>query len=187
MIFTLILAFIILQRLVELYVAKGNELKMKALGAYEVGESHYPYMIALHVSFFLSLIVEVVIFKPMLSPFFAWLFILFILTQALRIWCLASLGQFWNTKIIILPGANVVKRGPYVFFRHPNYLVVSIEIILLPLMFQSYFTAICFTLLNFAMLSVRIPIEEKALMEATNYSKQFKKKLSPPIVNDHQQ
>lgn len=151
---------------------------MLTQGAYEVGASHYPYMIALHVSFFVCLIAEVLIFNRGISPLFPLFFLIFLFVQALRIWCLTSLGQFWNTKIIILPGANVVTKGPYLFIRHPNYVVVCIEIALLPLMFQAYLTAISFTLLNLAMLSVRIPLEEKALMEATNYTKEFKKKIS---------
>lgn len=175
--FFVIITIVILQRFVEVLVAKRNEKSMLSKGAYEVGSSHYSFMIALHVSFFLCLILEVVIFNKSLSPLFPYLFSLFLITQALRIWCLTSLGSFWNTKIIILPGANVVKKGPYLFFRHPNYLVVCMEILLIPSMFQAYLTAIGFTFLNFAMLSVRIPIEEKALKEATNYTEEFKKRI----------
>ncbi|WP_342598670.1 isoprenylcysteine carboxylmethyltransferase family protein [Psychrobacillus sp. FSL H8-0483] len=178
MLFFIIISLVITQRLIEVFVAKRNEKSMLAQGAYEVGASHYPYMIALHVSFFVCLIAEVLIFDRGISPLFPLFFLIFLLVQALRIWCLTSLGQFWNTKIIILPGANVVTKGPYLFIRHPNYVVVCIEIALLPIMFQAYLTAISFTLLNLAMLSVRIPLEEKALMEATNYTKEFKKKIS---------
>lgn len=178
MIFYIIVFLVIAQRITEVFIAKRNEKWMLSQGAYEVGASHYPYMIALHSSFFLFLIVEVLTNKSSLSPLFPLFFILFIAVQALRIWCLRSLGPFWNTKIIILPGAEVVKKGPYVFFRHPNYAVVCLEIVLLPLMFQAYFTAFCFTLLNITMLSVRIPLEEKALREATNYNSAFKKKIS---------
>ncbi|WP_332646578.1 isoprenylcysteine carboxyl methyltransferase family protein [Lysinibacillus sp. 54212] len=169
MIFMILLLFVIAQRLVELAVARRNEMAMKAKGAYEVGASHYPYMIALHSSFFICLIAEVLYFDLAPSSLFSYMLALFLLVQGLRIWCLASLGEHWNTKIIILPGANVVAKGPYSFIRHPNYLVVCIEIALLPLMFGAYFTAITFTVLNFIMLSVRIPLEEKALREATNY------------------
>lgn len=177
MTFFVIVLLVIIQRIVEVIIAKRNEKKMLEKGAYEVGSTHYPFMIALHVGFFLSLIIEVLIFERPISPIFPILFTLFLGVQALRIWCLSSLGQFWNTKIIILPGANVVKKGPYLFFRHPNYVVVCSEILLLPLMFQAYFTSICFTLLNIWMLSVRIPTEEKALVEATNYAKKFKKNI----------
>lgn len=126
---------------------------------------------------FLFLIIEVVTNNIGPSPLFPLFFLLFLLVQALRIWCIRSLGPFWNTKILILPGAEVVRKGPYTFMRHPNYAVVSLEILLLPIMFQAYFTAFCFTLLNITMLSVRIPIEEKALRDATNYNHVFKKDL----------
>ncbi len=169
MFFYFILVFVIIQRLVELLIAKRNEKTLLAKGAYEVGATHYPFMILLHSCFFISLIIEVIFFKSILTPLYPLLF-LFILLQLLRVWCLVSLGAFWNTKIIILPDANVVMKGPYAYIRHPNYLVVCLEIVVLPLMFQAYITAICFTILNFIILSVRIPMEEKALKEATNYA-----------------
>lgn len=169
MVFFIVLLLVIAQRLVELAIARRNEMAMKAKGAYEVGASHYPYMIALHSSFFICLIAEVLYFDLTPSTLFPYMLMLFLLVQGLRIWCLASLGAYWNTKIIILSGTKVVAKGPYLFIRHPNYLVVCIEIALLPLMFGAYFTAIVFTVLNFIMLSVRIPQEEKALREATNY------------------
>ena len=170
MIFYCVLAFVIIQRFVELRIAKRNEKAMLAKGAYEVGASHYKYMILLHTSFFISFLVEVAFFKSIFTPYYV-LLAVFILLQLLRVWCLASLGPFWNTKIIILPGANVVVKGPYAFIRHPNYLVVCLEIAILPLMFQAYVTAILFTILNIIMLSVRIPMEEKALKEASDYAK----------------
>ena len=165
MLFLVIVTLVMAQRLIELLLAKRNEKQLRAQGAYEVGASHYPYMIALHVCFFISLIVEVQFFKDSISPLFLPFFIVFLLVQGLRVWCLRSLGMFWNTKIIILPGANVIKKGPYQYIRHPNYVIVCVEILLLPLMFDAYVTACMFTLLNAAMLFVRIPIEEKALME----------------------
>lgn len=149
---------------------------MRSQGAFEVGAVHYPIMVAMHIAFFVSLIGEVILFNRPLSPLWLLLLILFIIAQAFRVWCLTSLGKFWNTKIIILPGADVVQKGPYKFIRHPNYLVVTIELIVLPLLFSAYFTAIIFTLLNMWMLSVRIPTEEKALKEATNYKQQFQLK-----------
>lgn len=174
MIFYLILVFVIIQRLVELFIAKRNEKRMRAKGAYEVGASHYPFMILLHAGFFFSLLVEVLYFKSMVDPFYS-LLVVFVVLQLFRVWCLVSLGMYWNTKIIILPGADVVVRGPYSFIRHPNYLVVCLELLVLPLLFQAYVTAIVFTILNFIMLAVRIPVEEKALKEATNYAVSMKR------------
>jgi methyltransferase len=91
----------------------------------------------------------------------------------MRVWVISSLGRFWNTKILVLPGANVVKKGPFHFIRHPNYVVVTCEIIVIPLMFGAYFTAVIFTILNIIILSVRIPKEEAALREVTDYKEIF--------------
>ncbi|MCT6924033.1 isoprenylcysteine carboxylmethyltransferase family protein [Metasolibacillus sp.] len=170
----LFIGIIILQRLAELFIAQRNERWLRAQGAYEVGTSHYPSMLALHSSFFIVLLLEITFKKASLSSFFPILLLLFLLVQAVRIWCIHSLGRFWNTKILILPNANVVRKGPYRFLRHPNYLVVSLELFLLPFMFQAYFTAFLFTILNIVMLFVRIPIEERALRQATNYNETFK-------------
>ncbi len=178
MFFYIILILVILQRLIEVLIAKRHEKWMLSQDAYEVGASHYPYMVAMHISFFLFLTVEVITNDKGLSPLFPLFFFLFLAVQALRIWCIRSLGNFWNTKIMILPGAQVVRKGPYTYMRHPNYAVVCLEILLLPLMFQAYFTAFCFTLLNITILSVRIPIEEKALRDATDYNHIFQKKIS---------
>ena len=173
MFFTIVISVVILQRLVELFIAKRNEKWMRRQGAFEVGAAHYPAMVAMHIAFFITLILEVGVLAQSLSPLWIPLFALFFLAQIMRFWCLASLGKYWNTKIIILPGADVIRKGPYRFIRHPNYAIVSIELFILPLIFSAYFTAIIYSLLNIWMLSVRIPAEEKALIEATNYSEQF--------------
>ncbi|GLC89512.1 isoprenylcysteine carboxyl methyltransferase family protein [Lysinibacillus piscis] len=178
MIFYALFIIVILQRLTEMWVAKRHEKWMLTHGAYEVGASHYPYMIAIHIGFLLMLFVEVKTNHVGLSSFFSILLLLFIFVQMVRIWCIRSLGVFWNTKIIILPGAEVKRTGPYKWLRHPNYAVVCLEFLLLPMMFQAYFTAFCFTLLNLTILSVRIPMEEQALREATNYEHTFEKKIS---------
>ncbi|MCZ2257713.1 isoprenylcysteine carboxyl methyltransferase [Sporosarcina sp. G11-34] len=146
---------------------------MRNQGAFEVGAAHYPIMVAMHVAFFMSLIIEVTFFERALSPFWISLLAVFLLAQVGRLWCLTSLGKFWNTKIIILPGAEVVQKGPYTFIRHPNYVIVAIELLVLPLLFSAYYTAILFSILNVWMLSVRIPAEEQALKESTNYNEKF--------------
>lgn len=166
MIFYIVFSLVITQRLVELFVARRNKQLLFAQGAYEVGAKHYPFMLALHIGFFVSLLVEVIFSNLTPSPYFSLLLLLFLVVQSLRIWCIASLGKFWNTKIIVLPGMKTVAKGPYKFIRHPNYVIVSLEIILLPLLFQAFITAVLFTVLNLWMLSVRVPIEESALREA---------------------
>ncbi|TCP23817.1 methyltransferase [Scopulibacillus darangshiensis] len=168
--FFIIFALVVIQRIVELRIAKTNERFMKEKGAFEAGKSHYKWMVTLHVLFFISLFVEVITFHKTPAQWFWIPLCLFIISQVVRVWALQSLGRFWNTKIIVLPGAKVVAKGPYKYIRHPNYFIVMTEIITLPLIFQAYITAVVFAILNIIILSIRIPIEEKALAEATNYS-----------------
>lgn len=182
--FFLFYLFVVCQRLVELGIAKRNERLMKVKGAVEFGQEHYGYMVGLHVAFLLSFLLEVLLLSKQISPLWPVLFSLFIGAQIMRVWAITTLGQFWNTKIIILPNADVVKKGPYKFLRHPNYLVVSLEIIAIPLLFQAYITAFIFTILNAWMLSVRIPSEERALNKTTSdYSnyEQEKSRFTPKI------
>lgn len=173
MAFIIFIGFIILQRLTELVVAKRNEEWMKSKGAIEFGKEHYPAMVLIHASFFIVFIFEVIYFNKSLSLYWPILLALFLITQAMRIWALTSLGKFWNTKIIILPGADVVKKGPYKIIKHPNYLIVALELIVIPLMYNAYITLATFTLLNIVILSIRIPAEERALRELTKYESEF--------------
>ncbi|MEQ2528610.1 isoprenylcysteine carboxylmethyltransferase family protein [Bacillaceae bacterium CLA-AA-H227] len=173
--FTWLIVIIILQRLIELFIARKNEAWMMSQGGVEVGQSHYRYMVILHICFFISLLLEVFFFNRTSSSAWPILLIGFIFTQIGRVWVILSLGRYWNTKIIVLPQANVVKKGPYQFLKHPNYVIVSLELIIIPLMFQAYFTAVLFTLLNILILSIRIPAEEKALLELTEYGEVFSK------------
>ncbi|WP_246942481.1 isoprenylcysteine carboxyl methyltransferase family protein [Bacillus pinisoli] len=175
MFFFTFFAFIVLQRLSELTIAKRNEKWMKSNGAIEVGQDHYPLMVLLHSSFFIAVLLEVVFLQTELSPIWPALVTVFALTQLLRIWSLATLGRYWNTKIIVMPNAKIVKNGPYKFLRHPNYVIVVVEILLIPILFQAYWTAVIFSLLNLWMLSVRIPLEEKALLSQTDYEEKFQK------------
>ena len=172
-VFISVIGFVILQRIVELFIARKNESWMRSQGAYEVGAKHYPLMVSIHVGFFISLILEFFSLDRSLSPYWWLLFIFFVGLQLMRVWAISSLGRYWNTKIIVLPGTQVVKKGPFRFIRHPNYLVVTCEILVIPLLFNALFTAIVFTLLNLFILSIRIPIEEAALREVTDYKEVF--------------
>ncbi len=174
--FNIVFSVVILQRVVELLIARKNEQWMRRQGAYEVGAEHYPIMLLLHIGFFVTFYLEVSILNRMLPSMWTILFIIFLVAQFIRIWCLVTLGKFWNTKIIILPGTNIVRSGPYRWIRHPNYAVVATEFLILPLLFGATFTAILFSILNLWMLSVRIPIEEQALKVATNYQESFETK-----------
>lgn len=161
--------FIVLQRLGELVIAKKNEKGLKAKGAIEFGQSHYRFMVLMHIMFFVVLILEVVIFNKQISRAWPILLSLFLVAQMGRIWALTSLGEFWNTKIIVLPDAQPIKQGPYRYLKHPNYVIVSIELLVIPLLFNAYMTSVMFTFLNICLLSIRIPAEERALTKLTDY------------------
>jgi methyltransferase len=147
------------QRLAELFLARRNTAALKARGAVEIGAGHYPLIVALHAAW----LVAVAVFLPNPPSVNGWFLAAYLLVQALRVWTLASLGPYWTTRIITLPGAPLVRRGPYRFLRHPNYLVVTLEIALLPLVFGELVVAAVFTLINAAALAWRIRQEEGAL------------------------
>ena len=154
----LLLALVTLQRLGELVLAARNTRRLKARGAYEVAPGHYPLIVLLHAAWLAGLW-WLAWDRPPNLPLAA----LFLGLEAARVWVLASLGERWTTRIIILPGAPLVRRGPYRFFPHPNYAVVCAEIALLPLVFGLWAYALVFTLLNAAVLFVRIKAENAAL------------------------
>ncbi len=160
MLFLILISFVILQRVTELTIAKQNEKWLLRKGAVEYGQKHYPFLVAMHTLFILSLIYE---YSGTSEPRTSYLFLfLYILLLALKIWTIASLGRFWNTKILRIPGMHFIKRGPYKFLRHPNYLIVIAEIAVIPLTFHLYYTAVIFSLLNAAMLMIRIKEENNA-------------------------
>lgn len=162
--FGIVFSIVIMQRLSELRLAKHNRDYILSQGGYEAGASHYKYIVHLHLLFFASLLAEVRT-GPLLLPAWWWLpFSLFLLAQVGRYWCIRSLGRHWNTRILILPGSMPVKRGPYRYLRHPNYLIVTLELCTLPLCFGAYFTACFFPVANLLLLRlIRIPVEEEAL------------------------
>jgi methyltransferase len=155
-----------LQRLLELSLSCRNELLLRARGAVERGREHYPLIVALHVLWLLSTLVEGLLRGPELLTFWQVPLALFILVQPLRYWAIFSLGQHWNTRILVVPGAELVRRGPYRYFKHPNYVVVFVEILTFPLIFGAWITALVFSILNAALLCVRIREENRALAES---------------------
>lgn len=157
--FYVFLAFLITQRLSELYIARRNEKWLLEQGAIQYGQSHYPYMIALHTLFIISQIVEYNVTDH--SVFNYYFLLAFILVLSFKFWALSSLGKYWNTKIYRIPGVYPIKKGPYKIFKHPNYMEVVLEIAIIPLVFNLYYTAIIFSVLNAMMLYVRISVENK--------------------------
>jgi methyltransferase len=159
MYFIIFILFVIFQRLSELYIARGNEKWLRSQGAVEYGREHYPFIVALHTLFIISIIVEYIL-RGNTSIAFVFL-ILFALLLLFKFWALSSLGKYWNTKIFRVPGAGPVKKGPYKLFKHPNYFIVICEIAIIPMVFHLYYTAVIFTVLNAIMLAVRIKVENR--------------------------
>ena len=161
-------AVIILQRLLELILANRNRKWMLKQGANEYGAQHYSKFFILHSGWLVCWFVEAVYCGPSLAHFwYVWL-ALFILAQGLRYWCIISLGHYWNTRILVIPGEQRICLGPYRFFQHPNYMAVAIELGCVPLIFNAWLTAMMATILNaWLLLRVRIPAEEEALKQLT--------------------
>jgi methyltransferase len=162
----LAVALVALQRLLELALSRRHERLLLARGAVERGKEHYPLMVTLHVLWLLSTLVEGLLRGPELPTLWPVPLALFLLVQPLRYWAILSLGDYWNTRILVVPGAELVRRGPYRYFRHPNYVVVVVEIAAFPLIFGAWVTALVFSILNAALLYVRIKEENRALAES---------------------
>lgn len=161
MTFILFISFVILLRIGELLLSKKNEKWLLQNGAVEYGKNHYPFIVTLHVLFIISLIFEYSMQQTVSYSLF--LLVFYFLLLVFKTWVILSLEKFWNTKIYHIPNIPLIRKGPYKYFKHPNYMVVIAEIAVIPLAFHLYYTAITFTLLNMIMLSVRIKEENKAL------------------------
>ena len=154
----IILALVTLQRLGELWLSNRNTRRLLAQGAREHAPEHYRWVVAIHVLWLVALWV----LAPGRSVDGFWL-AMYVLIEIARIWVLASLGPRWTTRIIVLPGVDLVRRGPYRWVNHPNYIVVVAEIAVLPLVFGLWQVALIFSLINAAALYVRIGHENRAL------------------------
>lgn len=161
MVFAAFILFVLLLRVGELLLARRNEYWLLRHGAVEYGREHYRWIVLLHTLFFVSLIVEYLWTST--GRYSVPLLVLYFFLLGFKAWAVFSLGRFWNTRIFRISGYPLVKKGPYRFLKHPNYIAVIGEIALIPLIFHLYVTAVVFTLLNAVMLSVRISAENKAL------------------------
>ncbi|HEY0838087.1 MAG TPA: isoprenylcysteine carboxylmethyltransferase family protein [Azospirillum sp.] len=154
-----IVLLVALQRLGELALAARNTRRLRAEGAREAGAGHYPLFVLLHAGWLAALFA----LTPAGAAVNPWLLAVFVGLQAGRGWVIASLGRFWTTRILTLPGAPLVRRGPYRWVRHPNYLIVAGELAVLPLAFGEVGLAVAFSLLNVPLTWHRIRVEEAAL------------------------
>jgi len=161
----LAVSFVALQRLLELRLSRKHERLLRGRGAVERGRGHYPPLVAMHALWLLSTLVEGLLRGPDVPTLWPVPMTLFLLAQLLRYWAILSLGEYWNTRVLIVPGTTLVRRGPYRYLRHPNYVVVAAEIATFPLIFGAWVTALAFSALDAALLYVRIKTENRALAE----------------------
>lgn len=165
--FTVLVALVGVERLAELVVARAHSRRSLERGGIERGRSHYPFMVVLHTGLLAGALAEVWWRRPDFVPALGWtVLVLVVLAQGLRWWCIATLGDRWTTRVIVVPGLPLVRGGPYRLMRHPNYVAVVTEGFALPLVHSAWVTALVFTVLNAALLAVRIRVEDAALAEA---------------------
>jgi methyltransferase len=164
--YVVLIVLVALERLVELVISKRNIAWALERGGREFGFGHYPFMVVLHLALLICPLVEVALLDRPFLPWLGWpMLALVIGAQALRWWCITTLGPRWNTRVVVVPGLPLVQTGPYRWgrLRHPNYVAVLIEGFALPLVHTAWLTALGFTLLNAALLRVRIRTENQAL------------------------
>ena len=162
--FTALIVAVGLERLAELVVSTRHTRWARDHGGVEVGQGHYPAMVLLHTGLLVGALAEVWLLDRPLRPALAVSMLAVVAaSQALRWWCIATLGRQWNTRVVVVPGLGRVTTGPYRWLAHPNYVAVVLEGLALPLVHSAWFTAVTFTILNAWLLSVRIRTENSAL------------------------
>ncbi|MET7324575.1 isoprenylcysteine carboxylmethyltransferase family protein [Streptomyces sp. NPDC005549] len=165
--YALLVLAVAAERVAELVVARRNAAWTLARSGVEHGRGHYPVMVALHTGLLLCCLLEPLLADRPFVPALGWpMLALALLAQALRWWCIATLGPFWNTRVIVVPGARLVGAGPYRFLRHPNYVAVVVEVAALPLVHSAWLTAAVFSVANALLLTVRLRCENTALAQA---------------------
>jgi len=173
-VFTLVIAALAVERLIELRISRRNSAWAKGAGAIEYGAGHLPWMKLLHTCFFVGCLLEVwLLRRPFVPALAAAAAVLAVLAQALRYWTIGTLGQRWNVAVLVLPGVPAETSGPFRYLRHPNYVAVVVEGFAIPLLHDAYLTAGIFSVLNAVLLVVRIRCEERALAEHCGYGERL--------------
>lgn len=158
----IILMLVCMQRLGELFLAhKNTKYLLSHCDAYEVGRKHYPLLVLLHLLWLFSIYLMIDQTTVINSVFL----IIFCVLQLLRVWVIHTLGVYWTTRIIVVPNAKLVKRGPYRFFKHPNYLIVIAEVAVFPAIFSMWSIVLTFSIANAIILMIRVKIENQSLIE----------------------
>jgi methyltransferase len=162
--FTILVVLVALERVAEMVVSRRNAEWSFARGGVESGQRHFPVMVALHAAFLVGMLVEAWWRRPDVPGALAWSMLAVVIAcQAGRWWCIWALGRHWNTRVIVVPGTPPVRQGPYRVLSHPNYVVVVVEGIALPMVHDAWISAVVFTVLNAALLTVRLRVEKAAL------------------------
>jgi methyltransferase len=163
-----VLVVIAAERVAELVVSQRHAVAALRRGGVESGAGHFPVMVALHVALIAGCWLEPVLAHRTFQPALAWpMLALVVAANALRWWCITTLGPRWSARVIVEPGVPLVRSGPYRWFAHPNYVAVVVEGAALPLVGSAWITAVAFTVLNAALLTVRVRCESRALLLAT--------------------
>ncbi|MGW6538131.1 isoprenylcysteine carboxyl methyltransferase family protein [Streptomyces sp. NPDC055051] len=165
--YALLVLAVAAERVVELVVARRNAAWTLARAGVEHGRGHYPVMVVLHTALLACCLLEPVLAGRPFLPALGWsMAALVLLAQALRWWCITTLGPYWNTRVIVVPGTTPITGGPYRLLRHPNYTAVVVEVAALPLTHSAWLTATVFSAANAALLTVRLRSENAALGRA---------------------
>jgi methyltransferase len=168
-VYTWLVLAVAAERVVELVISERHLRWARARGAVEAGQSHYPAMVALHAALLLGCAVEVAALdRPFVPGLAVPMLVVLLGSQLLRWWCILTLGNQWNTRVVVVPGLPLVRRGPYRWLTHPNYVAVVAEGVALPLVHSAWITALVFTVLNAAILRTRIRCENQLLAEAAS-------------------
>ena len=162
--YVLLIAAVAGERVAELVVSNRNLAWSRTRGGIEFGAGHYPVMVVLHTGLLVGCLAEVIFLHRPFLPALGWpMLAIVVAAQALRGWCITTLGRQWNTRVVVVPGAPRVSGGPYRLIPHPNYVAVIAEGVALPLVHTAWITALVFTVLNAALLTTRITTENNAL------------------------
>jgi methyltransferase len=176
------MGLLVAERLVELWLSKRNAARAFARGGVETGQAHYRVMVVFHTLFLVACVAEVFVLRRPFPGAWGWVALGgAVLAQALRYWAIATLGERWNSRIIVVPGLSPVTGGPYRFLRHPNYVAVVLELLVVPLIHGAWLTAAVFTVGNAALLFVRISAEEQALGEVYAQSFEGRPRFIPEV------
>ncbi|GAA1767791.1 isoprenylcysteine carboxyl methyltransferase family protein [Nonomuraea sp. AD125B] len=167
--YLVLIGLVVMERLAELVVARRNLAWARARGGVEHGRRHYPWIVAAHVALLVAAPAEVWLLGRPFVPALGWpMLAVVLLAQALRWWCIGTLGRQWNTRVVVVPGLPLVSGGPYRWVRHPNYVAVVAEGVALPLVHTAWLTALVFTAVNAVLLTIRITEEDRALASCSS-------------------